>query len=235
MSRALLLLALAGCDRDTPVWMTGRVLDAPTEGADPVGGAELEVRDVYALEYATATAESDGAFAIEVPAGQFFTVMSDAEGYAPTSLSGVAGAGDFAAGDGRIWVMPDEEYEALFETWSACPTVSVEGGVAVGQALIWMGEDATEAYAVSNGTVTLYAADGSTIDACYLDEDGAAGSTGLVTGSTGQFAVFGAPEGASSLLMSFVVEGYTYGPYQWPIWIPGDGVAPLYPAYVELE
>ncbi len=233
---SLSLVALLGCSHEQPVAMTGRVFDNPSETAGVIGGATLETRDVYAEVYDETVAESDGAFSVNVPAGQFFTVEVDGDGYTPTSLSGVAGAGPFAAGDGRIWAMPDAQFEALFETWSACPSVGEPGGVAVGQALIYTGAVAgQDEYAVSNGVVTLYSSEGATLDACYLDGEGSDGSAGTVTGASGMFAVFGLPEGASSLLMSFTIDDYTYGPYQWPIWVPGDGVAPLYPAYVELD
>lgn len=238
VERLLILgVALAACDRTTPVAMTGRVFEQPSDTSGVVGGATVETRDVYAEPFDSTVAEDDGAFSVDVPAGQFFTVMASAEGYTPTSVSGLAAAGPFEAGDGRIWTMPDEQYEALFQTFSACPTVGDEGGVATGQVLLYTGEDTSggEQYAITNGTVTLYASDGSTMDACYLDTDGTEGSQGTVTGSSGLFAVFGVPEGASSLLLTFIVDGYTYGPYQWPIWVPGDGVAPLYPAYVELD
>ncbi len=235
---ALLLLSeLVGCVGTTPVAMTGRVFDQPSETAGVVADATLETRDVYAEVFDEAVSESDGAFSVDVPAGQFFTVEISAEGHVPTSLSGNAGAGPFAAGDGRIWTMPQDEYDALFETWAGCPSVGEEGGVAVGQALLYLGdvEPEEDDYAINNGTVELYSSEGTTLDACYLDGEGSDGSSGNVTGATGRFAVFGVPEGASSLLMTFTIDDYTYGPYQWPVWVPGDGVAPLYPAYIEVD
>jgi len=228
-----LLLAVVACDRTTPVTMSGRVLDEPFEGADPVASPTLEVRDVQAEVFATADGDTDGSFEVDVPGGQFFTVLMSADGYVPTSISGTAAAGDFEAGDGALWAMSDEEYADLLDLWAGCPGAGGEGGIAVGQVLLYTGDTETS-YTVTAGAVTLYASDGSTMDGCYLDNDGTPGSTGLETGSTGRFAVVGAPEGASSLLLTFQVGDVVEGPYQWPIWIPGDGVAPLYPAYVEL-
>jgi hypothetical protein len=232
--RALpLLLSLVACDRTVAVTMSGRVLDEPYEDANPVADPTLEVRDVQAEVFATAEGGSDGSFEVDVPGGEFFTVLMSADGFVPTSISGTAAAGDFEAGDGALWAMSDQEYDDLVSVWAGCPGAGEDGGVTVGQVLIYTGDEAT-AYTVTAGTVTLYDADGGTMDGCYLDNDGTPGSTGLETGSTGRFAVFGAPEGASSLLLSFEVGDYVEGPYQWPVWIPGDGVAPLYPAYVEL-
>lgn len=233
MRAVVSLLVLAACDRTVPVTMSGRVLDDPYEDANPVANPTLEVRDVMADVFASADGDSDGSFEVDVPGGQFFTVMASADGYVPTSISGTAAAGDFEAGDGAIWAMSDQEHDDLVEVWAGCPHAGEDGGATVGQVQIYTGDDTT-AYTVTAGTVTLYAADGSTMDGCYLDNDGTAGSTGLETGSTGRFAIFGAPEGASSLLLTFEVGDVVEGPYQWPVWIPGDGVAPLYPAYVEL-
>lgn len=232
-SALVLPLALCACDHVTPVTMSGRILDGPYEDADPVASPTLEVRDVQAEVFDTVEGDEDGSFEVQVPGGQFFTVMMSADGYVPTSLSGMAAAGDFEAGDGALWAMSDQEYADLQELWAGCPGADTAGGIAVGQVLLYTGEDAT-AYTVTAGTVTLYTSDGGSLDGCYLDNDGTAGSTGLETGNTGRFGFFGTPEGASTLLLTFEVGDVVEGPYQWPVWIPADGVAPLYPAYVEL-
>ena len=107
MNRALLglpLLFACGPIKSTPVTMTGHLLDNPSEDASPVGGATITVRDGNAEIFGEATSSDDGSFAVDVPAGAFFTVTSSADGYVPTSISGQAASGDFDAGDGNVVV-----------------------------------------------------------------------------------------------------------------------------------
>lgn len=230
----LALAGLAGCMQDQPVSMTGTVRAAPLEAAAAVPSATLETRDFNAEVYDQAMADETGAFSVDVPGGSFFTVETGAEGFVPTSLGGVAAAGPFEAGDGRVWAMPEDDYEALFTTFSSCPRAESEGGVVAGLVLLYTeSEDSSAQYTVTTATATLYASDGSTLEACYLDDEGTDGSVGFQTGASGQFAVFGVPPGPVLLHVYYAVEGVSYGPWEWPLWVPETGIAPLYPAYIE--
>ena len=234
--KPLFFALIAGCSAlgNKPVAMTGRLMNGPDADATPVANPTLTVRDGNAELFAEATGDADGTFSVDVPAGAFFTVTSSAEGHVPTSISGQAAAGPFDAGDGNVWAMPDQQYAGIFDAFSGCPNVDLAGGLIYGQVRLWTGStDDGDVYTVNTATAIAYGQDDAEIDACYLDDDGGDSGLATSTGSTGYFAVFGMPEGASTMVLNYSIYGNSVDPYYWPLWIPEDGVAPLLPAYVE--
>lgn len=234
--RPITLVLTLGCSSlgGKPVAMTGRVLIGPDAEADAVANPTLTVRDGESEIFAEATGDADGAFEIDVPAGSFFTVTSSGEGYVPTSISGQAAAGPFEAGDGNVWAMADQQYAGIFDDFSGCANVDEPGGVIYGQVRLWTGSaDDETVYTVNTANATAYGQNNTQIDACYLDNDGGDSGLATSTGATGYFSIFGLPEGASTMVLTYTVFGESVDPYYFPVWVPEDGVAPLLPAYVE--
>jgi hypothetical protein len=89
---------------------------------------------------------------------------------------------------------------------------------------------------VGTAWAAVEAADGTRMEACYLDDEGVAFAPDSTrTGGTGRFAVFGVPSGLHTLEVGFdMPDGSTYTTL-WTMWMPdGPGaVVPRFPVYVE--
>lgn len=234
----LLPLFLAACGGlPDEVILEGVVLDQPVDGA-PLAGAALEVRDEAGALYDSGKADPSGVFELAAPAGDVIFVDVTAPGFVRTAHTGVAGLQD------RQIVEPGSLYgmsEAFLAEWEArfagCPGIG-EGGAVFGEVRIWdVVEPGTDIHPlVKTAVVTLEDDAGKTWKACYLDDAGeAVDPEAQWTGSSGRFAIFGVPEGLVRLRIL-----YEYAPGRWtpptdyPVRVPGQGVAPRFPAFVEL-
>jgi hypothetical protein len=211
------------------VAMSGVVWDAPYLEGAPVAGAALQVFDEYGEVWGEAESTADGAFQVDVPAGvPFFTTVSG-DGRVPTAFSGTAGISDFIAPEGFPWVADAAWMDALRVDFAACPTVNELGAVVAGQVAL---DGSYEVILTASARV--YAADGSELAACYLDDDGESTADATVTGATGRFAVFGVPPG------EIVVDvRYDVGLSEQPVklfWFfaPEGGLVPMYPTLMDL-
>lgn len=233
----LLPTLLCGCQGGLDsVAMTGRVLQSASDQADAAANATLSVRDVNGDEFSETTAGSDGTFSALVPTGAFFTLVIAGEDGVPTGFSGTASAGDFAVDDGTFWAMGQDAVDALEATWAGCPGVGEGGTALVGEVRVYFaGNDPEDLPTVTTASVKGRAtAVGGWNEACYLDDDGVYSADATQSGDTGSFALFGLPAGSVDLRLNFTGAGQTSGNYNWRFYLPEGGIAPLYPAYVNL-
>ena len=73
-----------------------------------------------------------------------------------------------------------------------------------------------------------------TYDGCYLptvDEESGEMVESTMTGDSGQYAIFGIPEGLTKLTVELDVDGELYE-YPYWVYVPADGVVPLRPTLV---
>lgn len=231
-----MLWACAGTPA-TIVTMTGVLGDAPKSAGAPVAGATVDVLDEAYAPFATATTADDGSFQVDVPAGYGFYVLASGEGFLSTAFSGRAGIEDFPAADGLPWIAPEAFADAVRTEFSACTTAAAEGSIVTGEARQYLGDvaDLNQLPLASSATVTVTGSDGTALQTCYLDDAGVSTADGAVTGTTGRFAVFGAPEGPMVVETRWILDNSDDPACLFQYAVPADGVVPMYPALVPTE
>lgn len=230
-----LLLACTGAPPETIV-IDGLVTTNPGS-LEPLADATVSVLDFTFEEVDSAVTDDEGFFSVETTAGVavYFDVRAD--GYVPTAFSGNAGLADWSIEAGQMWAESEDDLAELELLYAGCPGVGSEGGIVAGEVRFWAegyetgeGEEwplATTAFARS------YASDGTSFDSCHLDDDGEAySSDALLTGQTGQYAIFGGPTGPVTLALGYVIEDQTLWASEYRIYVPDGGIAPLWPSYV---
>lgn len=234
MRAMVLLVWLAGCI-GTPdsVAMTGTVFDS-ADATAALPGATLRVWDARGAAFSDATADGDGQFSVDVPRGAFFMLVVTGAGAAPTSFQGTASVTDFAVDDGTFWAMSQEARDALQALWSGCPGADGQGTTITGDVRLY-GYNPDDPLAVTTAAVKARGAASPTWSgACYLDDAGAYSADAAATGETGSFALFGLPAGVITVRLNYTVGTATSDDYTWRFYVPEGGVAPLYPAWVNL-
>ena len=76
-------------------------------------------------------------------------------------------------------------------------------------------------------------ADGASHTPCYLDNQGISLAEGAVTGDTGRFAFFGLPPGLATFTSAYTLNDISYDGEPYDLLLPAEGIAPLYPAWVD--
>jgi hypothetical protein len=232
-----LLALFAACNPlpDT-IALTGVVGDTPYGGGGVVGGATVSVLDDAYAAVDSQDADSDGAFSVALPAGVLFYLTVEAEGYAPTAFSGVAGLYDSAAPEGYPWVASDAWMAELREEFAACPTVADAGTVVAGEVRGYIsGVAYTDLGLIPTGTARVLTEDNVEYAACYLDDTGVSTADGTVTGATGRFAIFGVPAGPILVEVRYTDPGGVVPVEVFQFVAPDTGLVPLYPALVQLQ
>ena len=244
MSRFALpmLLSLVGCKANgfELILLSGRVVDAPTETAQPIADASLASFDINNLQIGSATSNEAGEFAIDLESGQAFFLTVEAEGHTSTAFSGLAGLSSWSLEEGDVWMPLPEELTALREEFSGCSRAAMDGAIVAGTVRIYIpGNEAEDLPLVTTATATAWTPEGASISGCYLDDDGASFEDGELSGQTGRFAIFGINPGPISIELSYDVPDEsgtvvaTYSTWKYLI-LPEEGYGPLDPAYVEL-
>jgi hypothetical protein len=232
----LVCVAILACRGPlTTVELRGRVLEGPAEDAPIVGGADVQVRDSSGADYAAATAEGDGTFAVDIPATAQFRLELRAAGHLPTAFTGYSLAGDVEAPDGTLFARPVDFLDGLRATFGNCPKAAEPGAVIEGELRLFLpvGEDTDELPLVNTGTVAVVDADGASHTPCYLDNQGISLAEGAVTGDTGRFAFFGLPPGLATFTSAYTLNDISYDGEPYDLLLPAEGIAPLYPAWVD--
>lgn len=232
----MLLVALLACQSyPDEVTLSGQVLDDHAEDGAPVGGVTLALRDETESVAVTATAEDDGAFSILAPSATVFWLEVSGEGRVATTFDGYLGYADLTAEPGQIWSADADDLDALIADFSACPTVGEAGGVVAGEVRLYIpGNDTDSLPTVSTATVDLDASDGSDPTVCFLDDEGLSSADATLTGATGRFAAFGLPPGRLTVSVRYTVGSVRSDTWDRDVWVPEDGLVPLYPLWVEL-
>lgn len=230
-----MIFALLACtDSLGTVAMNGIVHDEPDGQGLVVSGAALEVVGEDGAVVGEATTAGDGSFVVDVPAGQPFFLTLGGDGYVPTHFSGTAGINDFYAGDGYPWIAQPTWLDAVRTEFANCPDVAAEGGVVAGDVRLFIqGMSELESLPpVDTAHVTVFPAQGDSIDACYLDDQGASVADAWDTGTNGAFAAFGVPAGGIVVEISFEDFDQMYPVVLYQFVVDAGGFVPLYPALV---
>jgi hypothetical protein len=215
------------------VVLYGIVEDAPDGEGSPVEGASLTSLDEDGLAsadpYGTTETLEDGSFVIEVPAGEAFFLTVEAAEHVSTAWSGTAGLVDVYAGEGVPWVATPEWVDGIRAAHAACESVTDADAVVTGEVRQSIDSaDYGEMPLLSGAVVTVTDSQNNTLPTCYLDDEGASDAAATETGTTGEFAVFGVPEGP---VLVDVVVGDRLASYRYRV--PSGGAVPMFPALIE--
>jgi hypothetical protein len=230
----MLLLAWIAACAPNEVDVTGVVYDGPGSATRESAGT-VRLLDADAQEYDHAAVGADGSFSVSAPLGSDIYAVVEADGSPATAFAGISGINDFEAEPGSIFAFPG--LTDWLEPFAGCPGLD-SGGMVVGEVRFSDLRDPDSGLqSIAAAAKVLVAVDGKEsdlVDACYLTDDGTAWSPDApLVGLTGRFAIGGLPEGIHELRVGIQTTdaGFDYSFY--PVWVPGDGVAPQFPAYVD--
>ncbi len=232
-----MLLLLMGCPQQTPeeVTISGYVSDNPGS-TNPLEGVTVSVMDLTFEEQDSVVTDAEGFFSVVTTAGVPVYFDLQAEGYARTAHSGNAGLNDWTVALGQLWLESEDDLSELQALYAGCPGVGEEGGLIGGEVRFWL-----EGYEPDDGAWPLattafaraYSSEGDSFDSCHLNEEGTAyDPEALVTGQSGQYAIFGGPAGPVTLTVGYVIEEQPTWAAEYQIYVPDGGIAPLWPSYV---
>jgi len=227
----ILILSLLACNNiPDVVTVTGEVYDSPADDSQTVAGVEVTFFD-GAMEVVDQFVTSDsGAFSAIGRSGSPLYVSMKAEGFMATAISGSLGFEDYDVPDGDLWLRSNEDHSVVVEEFDGCENMSDGDGAVEGEILMAVpGEGGSYKAWVETAWVTAVTADGVEHRACYLDDDGVFDPEATMTGQTGRFAVWGV-SGPVMLMVGYSISDQPYWSGNFYIYVPEDGVAPLYDA-----
>jgi len=213
--------------------LSGQVLTGQESG---LGAADVlvSIRNAETKPHDEVTTDQDGLFEIEVPASNVYHMTLSGTDIAPTAFSGIVGQSDVAIPEDELFVRTEAQVTGLRAEFDSCATAEDEGGVVEGIVRFHLQDTDDGSFLVApQASVTVYNNDGVEFTACYLDEDGISLEDGEEVGTTGRFAVFGVPEGPTTVLFQQEIGGMTIKNYGF-VYMPDQGIAPFYPAFVDL-
>lgn len=236
----MLALALLACTpMPTEVTLTGAVFDDRHSAAGPLEGATVQLYDSALALYSQAQTDADGAFTVMAPAGTPVYFELHAPDFVPTGFSGTTGLSDAAVPDGTLWLESEDDLGELEGSFAGCPGVGEASGVIEGEIRYYAEgyepDEGSEWPIADTAWAIAYDTAGNPTPACYLDAEGAAyDPDAIVTGVSGRFAIFGAPTGPVTLEVGYNMNDEPYWHTYYYMYVPEDGVAPAWPAYVAL-
>lgn len=231
----------SGCMTDPEVVTLDGKVWTSHEDATALAGAKVQVLDGTGANFAKATTNAKGAFAVDAPWGAEVFALVSAEGHRTTSFSGVTGIEDrLALEEGEFHGMPNDEWAAWVQKFEGCDGLGA-GGALVGEARFLEIRDTVsgEYPLVETLSVQVEGSDGVIYRGCYLDAGGALYDPGATTtGATGMFGVFGLPPGGAWIDLEYLFvevdgERYTYE-VSYLGWVPEDGVLPRFPFWLQV-
>ena len=226
-------LWLACTSAQTDVVLSGQILTSQDSGE---GAADIlvSIRNAETNPHGDVSTDSDGLFEITVPGSNAYHMVLTGTDVVPTSFSGIVGQSDVEIPADELFVRTESDVDGLRAEFDLCPTAADEGGVVEGVVQFRLQDTDDDSFlAASLTSVTVFNAHGTEYDGCYLDENGFSVEDGTEVGPTGRFAVFGIPEGPTTILFKQDVGGLTVENYGY-VFMPEDGIAPFYPAFVDL-
>ncbi|GDX81187.1 hypothetical protein LBMAG42_29980 [Deltaproteobacteria bacterium] len=233
----MIWLLLLACDAETSsIVFSGEVQDAPGNAGKPVEGAAVVAQNREGAVVGEDETDADGAFAVTVDAGVSFFLTVSAEGYVPTSFSGLAGLSDYTSEAGLPWLATTEWVEEQKARFAACPTAGEEGTFITGQTLQFIASvaDASSWPQLADVSVEVLGSDGETDPGCYLDAEQVSLADGESTGETGEFAVFGVPPGGINVRATVQRSSGEAGTDVFEYVAPESGLIPMFPTPLEL-
>ncbi len=230
----MLWLAILACTEPVEeVQVTGQVLtglDSTTGAAD----IQVLVRDGETEMYSKTTTDEDGLFTVAVPATSVIHLELDGSEYVPTAFSTISGSSDFQLPVGGLWLRTPLEVQSIQSTFENCASVESEGGIIEGEVHFNAVAQSTETNLVAEeATVQVIEAEGTTQEACYLNNDGESDPDAEQVGATGRFVAFGIPPGSISVSFTYQVDTLKIENFGL-VFLPEDGVGPFYPALIDL-
>jgi hypothetical protein len=226
-------LWLACVQPPTEAILSGQIMTGQDSG---VGAADIlvSIRNAETKPHGEVTTDTNGLFEISVPSSNVYHMILSGNDIAPTSFSGIIGDADLAIPVDELFVRTDADVEGLRAAFENCPTASDDGGVVEGIVQFrLLDNDDNSFLAASDAMVEVFNANGTQFDACYLDDDGFSAEEADNVGTTGRFAVFGVPEGPTTVLFKQDIGGLTIENYGF-VYMPENGTAPFHPAFVDL-
>ena len=228
-----LMMAAACIPEPTDITLSGQVLIAQDaeQGAPGIG---VKAFDSELNEYSTAETDEDGRFATIVQSNRVYHLVLTGIDVNPTAFSGVVGSSDTAIEADELFVRSVSEVDALRSTHDQCTAASNEGGIVEGTVYFRLRNEQDESFLIAEeAMVEVYDANGTQYDTCYLDTDGNSLEAGSEVGATGQFAAFGIPPGAITVVFrqelgASVIENYGF------VYMPENGIAPFHPAFIDI-
>jgi len=230
---ALIALTLGCSQPEQEITLRGQVLTGreTTTGAEDVS---VTVRDSQTELYSSSTTDAQGKFAIKAPASSVVHLVFDGGAYVPTAFSTIVGAADIELPVGTLWMRSPVDIDTLRTTFSSCPTAQTPGGVMEGEVNYKLSNQRTDERLIAEeASVTIYDRDGITYTVCYLDDDGESSTEVEQVGATGRFAAFGLNPGPTTVGFEVQVDSLTIENFAF-VWLPEDGVGPIYPALIDL-
>lgn len=227
----MLIVMLAACQPKLGE-MIGTVVDGPFS-TTPVSQGTLTVLDREFEQLDEVEVASDGSFSAQSPILERLYARVEAPGALPAMFSGThPGAEPFEVPLGELYTWTTAHDDELHASFGACARagVSVSGDVRLFGAETETGEDLI----IANAFATLVDADGNEREACYLDDEGVFAPDAEVTGATGRFAFFDVEPGFHLLRYGYALTDTIPVEFEVPVLVPEQGVAPLYPAWVDL-
>jgi hypothetical protein len=137
---------------------------------------------------------------------------------------------------GVLWVRGSEDLEAIREEFAGCDGYDQQGAIVEGEVRVFLPveQPVDELPLVTTASIEIMDADDNSTTACYLDDEGLSDPEATVTGETGRFAVFGLQAGLSWVTIEYTVDDDFESSWEYPILLPENGTAPMYPVLVEL-
>lgn len=194
---------------------------------------EIRAWDGTLLQEITGSAE--GSFEAELPPFQEFFVIISSNDHPPTSFTGYSGEGAYAVPNGTLWLRTFDEIEMAKSLFSTCSDNNIEGtGFIEGQAKLYIsGSPVDDLPTLTTVTAVASQNDSEVATGCYVPTTDDNGETveSLMTGNSGQYALFNVPEGLTELTLELDVDGEYY---EYPYWmyVPANGVVPMLPTLV---
>lgn len=225
----LLLLALGCVDTTEPIRGTIRV--GPGTVSPPADGATLTIYDDDLELYSRTETAQDGTFSVEGPRGG--TVYAEVHGpdFVRSGFVGAVGQGPFDVPDGELFAWTNDAMDALRARYAGCAVQ--EGGVIHGELRLFGAEGDGGSPVLRTGFARLLTSDGA-IEACYLDDQGIGWNEGaFITGETGQYALFGVEPGLHRIEFGYFIQEVPVL-HELTVFVPEDGIAPQFPAWVDL-
>jgi hypothetical protein len=229
-------LWLMACEQNSIpefVQVSGTVFQDRYDTSEIAEGATLRVLDLALEEIDEVETDEEGSFEAQARAGGPLFVELSAEGFVPTSFSGLAGVEDLSVPDHTLWLRSEEDRAELEGEFDGCEGSDEGGGLIEGEVRMFLSTtDGDYSVVVTTAWAVAGDAEGNVYEACYLGEDGTIDPDADMTGASGRFAIFGA-SGALTLQVGYSLADEPYYSVNYQIYVPEGGVAPFYPAWVE--
>ena len=235
----VLLFILTACVEPliTDVTLTGTLSESSDPSSLPVQGTVATIT-LLDEEYDCTASNALGDFSLSAPASSNFFVHADATDRVTTTFTGWSGIEDIEVDPGTIWVQSHEALDQIREEFSSCADdiAYADGAVVEGEVRLYLPVDENPGSLplVTTATVEVVDQFGLTTTACYLDDDGVSDPDASVTGQSGRFAIFGLSSGEAVVTITYTVTTGLEETSEYPILLPENGTAPMYPILVAL-